>query len=121
MRTKTFYVIAGLFVSAAVNILYNLIAAAIQKRALNDQFNDQSIWWLVGLAIAGMIVGYWISNLMSSQTNQASTQSHQGDQYRGANSNDSNKSAKYNVQAENIGAVGENNTVTMTINDSSSK
>ncbi len=61
MVSKSVYALTGLFVGAVVNILFNLIAAAIQQRAFADQFSNQSLWWLVGLALIGLLLGYWLS------------------------------------------------------------
>jgi len=58
---RTIYPIIGLFVGAVVNILFNLIAAAIQNRAIGDQFSSQTTWWLIGFATIGLLVGYWLS------------------------------------------------------------
>src|SRR5262245_6039506 len=60
MNTRTAYTISGALVGAATNIIYNLIAAAIQKQAFNDQFSKQSLWWLIGLAVVGLLTGYWL-------------------------------------------------------------
>jgi hypothetical protein len=61
MQKKYIYSILGLFVGAFVNILFNLVAAAIQQRAIGDKFNDKTIWWIAIFAVAGLLVGYWLS------------------------------------------------------------
>ena len=60
MSSRFIYAIIGLFVGAGVDLLINLLAAAIQQQAFGDQFSRQSVWWLVGLASAGLLLGYWL-------------------------------------------------------------
>ena len=60
MRSRSLYAIAGLFVGAAVDILINLLAAGIQQRAFLTQFSDQALWILAGLAVLGLLVGFWL-------------------------------------------------------------
>ena len=60
MSSRPAFAIIGLFVGAAVDLLVNLLAAAIQKRVWADQFSVSSIAWLAGLAIAGLLVGHWL-------------------------------------------------------------
>jgi hypothetical protein len=60
MRSRPIYAILGLIVGAIVNLLINLIADGIQQRTFANQFNDQAIWGLIGLALLGLLVGYWI-------------------------------------------------------------
>ncbi|MDJ0900585.1 MAG: hypothetical protein QNJ55_17420 [Xenococcus sp. MO_188.B8] len=60
--TKIVYAIIGLFVGAAVNILLNLLSAAISQKLFSDQFSQQSIWWLVAFAIIGLLIGQWLGN-----------------------------------------------------------
>jgi hypothetical protein len=55
--------IAGLIISAAVDMLVNLIAAAVQQRAFSEQFSNQSIWLLVGSAVAGILAAYLLSRI----------------------------------------------------------
>lgn len=62
MQSRGTYALIGLFVGAIVNVLYNLIAAAIQQRAFPIQFSNQSIWWLVGLAMGGLLLGFWLGD-----------------------------------------------------------
>ena len=54
------YGIIGIFVGAMFNIIINLIAAVIQQRLFAEQFSNQSIGWLVGLAIGFGLLGYWL-------------------------------------------------------------
>lgn len=61
MQRKYLYSLLGLFVGAFVNVLFNLIAAAIQQRAIGEKFNDQTIWWMAIFAILGLLAGYWLS------------------------------------------------------------
>ena len=75
--TKVIYSIAGLLVGAAVNVLINLLAAAIQKKVFADQFSQQSIWWLLGFLVVGLLIGYWLSanvNVPASTNQQQSPQ-----------------------------------------------
>ncbi|HEX9924992.1 MAG TPA: hypothetical protein VGD99_20215 [Anaerolineae bacterium] len=45
---------------AAVDLVINLLAAAIQEQSFGDRFNQLSPWWLGGLAVAGLLIGYWL-------------------------------------------------------------
>jgi H+/Cl- antiporter ClcA len=60
MPSRPIYAIVGVFVVAAVDLLINLLAAAIQQRAFADQFSKQSVWWLVAVIVGGLLVGYWL-------------------------------------------------------------
>jgi len=57
---RSAYAIIGLFVGATVNLLVNLLAAAIQQRAFFGQFSASSIVWLAILAAVGLLLGYWL-------------------------------------------------------------
>jgi regulator of extracellular matrix RemA (YlzA/DUF370 family) len=72
MNKKSVFSVVGLFIGALLNVLFNLIAAAIQQRALGDQFSDQSIWWLVGSSLIGLLFGYWISSRDTSSNSSPS-------------------------------------------------
>lgn len=61
MQRKYLYSLLGLFVGAFVNVLLNLIAAAIQQRAIGEKFNDQAIWWIAIFSFFGLLIGYWLS------------------------------------------------------------
>jgi hypothetical protein len=61
MQRKYIYPVLGLFVGAIVNIIFNLIAAAIQQRAIGEKFNDQTILWMMAFAVVGLLIGYWLS------------------------------------------------------------
>lgn len=61
MSRRPVYAVSGLFVGAAVNIVGNLLAAAIQQRSLANQFGPHAIWWMSGLSTIGLLVGYWLS------------------------------------------------------------
>ena len=54
------YAIIGMIVGAIVDLLVNLLAAAIQQRAFLGQFSASSLVWLVILAVAGLLLGYWL-------------------------------------------------------------
>ena len=60
MRTRTIYSAIGTAVGACVDLLINLLAAAIQQRAFADQFTSQSIFLIVGLITGGLLVGRWL-------------------------------------------------------------
>lgn len=60
MQPKAIHAIVGLFVGAGVDLLINLLAAAIQQRAFADQFSTSSIGLLVILGVAGLLAGYWL-------------------------------------------------------------
>lgn len=54
------YALTGMFVLAVVDLAINLLAAAVQQRAFADQFSTYSILWLIGLAVVGLLLGYWL-------------------------------------------------------------
>ena len=58
--TRSLYAITGLIVGAAVDILINLLAAGIQQRILPGQLSIQALWILAGLALLGLLIGYWL-------------------------------------------------------------
>jgi hypothetical protein len=60
MKSRSHYAIIGLVIGAAVDLLINLLAAALQQHAFADQFSQHSIWWLAGLAVVGLLLGYWL-------------------------------------------------------------
>lgn len=59
------YALIGLFVGASVDLVINLLAGALQQRAFGDQFSSQSVLWLVGLAVAGLLIGYWLGGAVA--------------------------------------------------------
>ncbi|MCA2629740.1 MULTISPECIES: hypothetical protein [unclassified Microcystis] len=59
MQRKYIYPVLGLFVGAIVNVIFNLIAAAIQQRTIGEKFNDQMILWMIAFAVFGLLIGYW--------------------------------------------------------------
>jgi hypothetical protein len=61
MPLRSLYAIAGLIIGAVVDLLINLLAAALQQQAFADQFSRQSIWWLAAFIVGGLLVGYWLS------------------------------------------------------------
>lgn len=68
MQRKYIYPVLGLFVGAIVNVIFNLIAAAIQQRTIGEKFNDQMILWMIAFAVFGLLIGYWLS-LKTGNTN----------------------------------------------------
>jgi len=58
---RIFYALSGLLIGAIVNILINLLSAAIQQQAFTNQFNRQSIWLLISMSLVGLLTGYWLS------------------------------------------------------------
>jgi len=65
---RIFYAFSGLLIGAIVNILINLLAAAIQQQAFANQFNRQSIWLLISMSLVGLLVGYWLSAQVPAPT-----------------------------------------------------
>jgi hypothetical protein len=61
MASKAIYAIAGLFIGAIVDVLVNLLAAGIQQQAFLGQFSMQALWILAGLAVLGLLIGYWLA------------------------------------------------------------
>src|SRR5205823_5481104 len=73
MPSKPIYGVVGLFIGAAVDLLINLLAAGIQHRFILDQFNAEALGILAGLAVLGLLIGYWLGrplNLSASPINQ---------------------------------------------------
>ena len=60
MPSRPIYAISGLLIGAAVDIVINLLAAGIQQRAFATQFSGQALWILAGLAVLGLLLGYWL-------------------------------------------------------------
>ncbi len=60
MQSRPIYAISGAIIGAVVDVLINLLAAGIQQHAFAQQFSIQSIWGLAGLAIVGLLLGYWL-------------------------------------------------------------
>jgi hypothetical protein len=57
---RSVYAIIGLFVGAIVDLLINLLAAAIGKRAFDGQSSSSAVIWLAAAAVVGLLVGYWL-------------------------------------------------------------
>jgi hypothetical protein len=60
MPSRSTYAIVGLFVGAAVDLGINLLAAALREQAFADHFSQGSLWGLLVLTVAGLLVGYWL-------------------------------------------------------------
>ncbi|MEH2403856.1 hypothetical protein [Nostoc sp.] len=58
--SRSVYTIAGVFVGLVVNLVGNLLSAAIQQQVFADKFSRQSTWWLVGCLLVGALVGRWL-------------------------------------------------------------
>jgi hypothetical protein len=54
------YTLAGVFTGLVVNIVANLLSAAIQQQVFSDKFNRLSTWWLVGCLVVGALIGWWL-------------------------------------------------------------
>jgi len=67
MSSRFIYAIVGAFVLAGVDLLINLLAAAIQQRAFGDQFSQQSIWWLVGSVVVGLLIGAFLGTRVPAE------------------------------------------------------
>ena len=57
---RTIYAISGAVVGALTSLLINLIAAALQQRAFPQQFSNQAIGWLIGMALIGLLLGVYL-------------------------------------------------------------
>lgn len=66
------YAMLGAIVMAVVGILLNLIAVAVQKNTFADQFSVQTIWELVGLALIGLLIAYWLGKPIQVPTHTSS-------------------------------------------------
>ena len=56
---RLLYAIVGAVLVIFVDLAVNLLAAAIQSRSFAAQFDSQSIWLLVSLAVAGLFLGWF--------------------------------------------------------------
>lgn len=65
MGQRSVYALVGALVLVGVDLVVNLLAAAIQQQAFGNQFSGSSVWWLAGLALAGLLVGYWLGGKIS--------------------------------------------------------
>jgi len=63
--TQRNYALIGLFIAAGLDLVINLLAGALQQRAFGDQFTSQSIFWLACLAVAGLLIGYWLGGAVA--------------------------------------------------------
>ena len=62
MRTRSAYIVVGLFIAAAVDFLINLLASAVTQQPLGAQLSSpSSIGLLVALIVLGLLLGYWLS------------------------------------------------------------
>ncbi len=68
MNKRAIYPIVGLFIVAVVDLLINLLAAAIQEISFQNQFSQQSIWLLGGLILFGLLSGFWLGKKSQSRT-----------------------------------------------------
>ncbi|HEY6541992.1 MAG TPA: hypothetical protein VIZ18_13700 [Ktedonobacteraceae bacterium] len=68
MLSRPIYAISGLLVGAAVDIVINLLAAGIQQQAFATQFSGQALWILAGLAVFGLLLGYWLGAQLNLPT-----------------------------------------------------
>jgi hypothetical protein len=57
---RILYALAGAFILVIVDLLVNLLAAAIQQQTFGDRFSAQSTAWLAGLVVTGVVLGYWL-------------------------------------------------------------
>jgi len=70
---RILYALAGAFILIIVDLLVNLLAAAIQQQAFGNGFTTRSTAWLAGLAIAGALLGYWLSGKITVPASNASS------------------------------------------------
>lgn len=76
MGRRSNYALLGLLVGAVVNLVISLLSAAIQKQAFSDQFSKNSILFLIAMALAGLLVGYWLSGEVQIPTTDTIRQGH---------------------------------------------
>jgi hypothetical protein len=62
MSSRPIYAVCGLIIGAVVDLAINLLASAIQQREFLNHFSDQALWGLAGLALVGLLVGYWMGS-----------------------------------------------------------
>jgi len=75
MLVRFLSAVLGLIVGATVDLLVNLLAAGIQQRAFANQFSDQALWGLAGLAVLGLLVGYWLGAPLRLKTSSPKSKS----------------------------------------------
>lgn len=71
MQTKPIYAILGAVIGAIVDLLINLVAAGIQQHAFANQFSIQSLLVLAGLALVGLLIGYWLGKPVQVATSSS--------------------------------------------------
>ena len=81
MRSRFIYAISGSAIMLVIGIIGNLIAAAIQKNTFANQFSIQTIWELIGLALVGLLIAYWLGKPLQAlgPTSPQSTESEKSD------------------------------------------
>jgi hypothetical protein len=62
MKSRAAYAFLSIIAAAIANVLINLLSAAIQQRAFNDQFSEQSIWYLSISIIVFLIASQLLYN-----------------------------------------------------------
>lgn len=71
MMSRALYSVLGFILGVVVAILLNLLAAGIQQHAFPHGFSDQLLWELAGLALLGLLIGYWLGERLKLPVNSA--------------------------------------------------
>ncbi len=58
--SRLLYSMIGASITVGSSVVVNLLSSAVQQR-LPALFSDQTLWILVGLAMIGSLIGYWLS------------------------------------------------------------
>jgi hypothetical protein len=57
---RVIYAFVGVLIGALIDLAINLLAAAIQQRPFGAQLGRQGMGWLIGLIVAGLLLGVWL-------------------------------------------------------------
>ena len=72
MLFRALYSVLGLILGAVVALLLNVLAAGIQQHAFPHGFSDNLLWELAGLALLGLLIGYWLGERLKLSANTTS-------------------------------------------------
>ena len=70
---RTIYAISGALLGAITDLLINLLAAALQQRAFEEQFSNRAIGWLLGLMVLGLVLGLYLGKPLEFEVAEKST------------------------------------------------
>lgn len=76
MQPKHIYAISWLIISAVVDLLIDLLAAAIQQRAFPAPLSNLAICILAGLTLVGLLISYWLGGTIKIPVSPTSKSAH---------------------------------------------